>query len=201
MTNSTNLAKGSFRIHNYYTIPTGLPDEVLDSLYKQCQGFEADMKPSTVLATSGGSAGIDESIRISKTYWIPTDHWIANVMAYMIKEANDSLFKVDLTNWAEKIQYTVYDGKGSNYGWHHDTAMSSYQTDKIRKLSISLLLSDPDEYEGGEFQLMLGTRMYSCKFPKGTAIVFPSTLTHRVRPLKSGIRRSLVGWYGGPSWR
>ena len=190
-----------YKLTQFYTVPSGLPDKVLDALCEQCEGFENNMELSTIRSSTRQEQVIDESIRVSKTHWIPTDHWIAAVMAHSVREANNSLFKFNLTRWSERIQYTVYDGKGSNYGWHQDTAASPYNENEIRKLSISLVLSDPDDYEAGELQLLSGKQMSSYRAPKGTAIVFPSPTTHRVRPLKSGIRRSLVGWYGGPPWR
>ena len=184
------------KLVKFYQIPSGLPDEILDSLCKQCESFEEAMEASTLKDHI-----VDESIRISKTHWIPTDHWISGVMAHIVREANDNLFKFDLTCWSAQIQYTVYDGKGSNYSWHEDTALSAYNQNEVRKLSISLLLSDPEDYEGGELQLLSARNMTSYRAPKGTAVIFPSPTVHRVRPLKSGIRRSLVGWYGGPGWR
>ena len=57
------------------------------------------------------------------------------------------------------------------------------------------MLSSKDDYEGGEFQVMMGNKMFSYKMDVGEAIVFPSDCLHRVRPLKSGKRVSLVGWY------
>ncbi|MDA8015328.1 MAG: 2OG-Fe(II) oxygenase, partial [Gammaproteobacteria bacterium] len=64
-------------------------------------------------------------------------------------------------------------------------------------------LSDADEYEGGDFQMH-----YVKAHPpadiirkRGTVLIFPSLLLHRVTPVTSGVRYSLVGWYVGPSWK
>ena len=71
-----------------------------------------------------------------------------------------------------------------------------------RKLSISLLLSEPDEYEGGELQFSYYHKNHgTVKPPAGTGIIFPAWLPHRVKPVKSGIRRSLVGWMDGPLFK
>jgi len=195
-----NPSEDPYKLENFYQVPSGLPEEVLDSLCKQCEGFEETMIPSQVSGPDGKLI-VNENLRISKTHWIPIDHWIAAVMAHIVREANNNLFKVDLTSWANSIQYTVYEGKGSNCGWHVDSASSQLYENEVRKLSISLLLSDPEDYEGGELQLLGARQMTSYRAPRGTAVVFPSSTTHRVRPLKSGIRRSLVGWFGGPGWR
>jgi len=189
----------AFKMGKFYYVPSGLPEEVLDSLCKQCESFEETMITSQVSGPEGELI-VNENLRISKTHWIPNDHWIAAVMAHIVREANNNLFKADLTSWANSIQYTVYEGKGSNYGWHEDSASSQFYENEVRKLSISLLLSDPEDYEGGELQLLGARKMTSYRAPRGTAVVFPSLTTHRVRPLKSGIRRSLVGWFGGPGW-
>jgi PKHD-type hydroxylase len=133
--------------------------------------------------------------------WLDTDHWISGVMAHWIREANRNLYNFDISQWCERIQYTVYDEKDSKYTWHTDSALSSFDKSIVRKLSISLMLSHPEEYEGGELQLMFGNEMFSYRPPAGCAVVFPSTVRHRVRPLKSGVRRSLVGWFGGPLWK
>ena len=195
-----NPSEDPYKLAKFYQVPSGLPEEVLDSLCKQCEGFEETMIPSEVKSKNGEQI-VDENIRISKTHWIHTDHWIAAVMAHIVREANDNLFKLDLTSWSTQIQYTVYEGKGSNYDWHEDSLSSLTHKNEVRKLSISLLLSDPEDYEGGELQLLGARQMTSYRAPRGTAVVFPSLVTHRVRPLKSGIRRSLVGWFGGPGLR
>ena len=71
-----------------------------------------------------------------------------------------------------------------------------------RKLSFSLILSDPSEYEGGQFQIMsYNNKMYEVPQEKGNLIIFDSQAVHRVRPIKSGVRKSLVGWVIGPRWR
>ena len=107
-----------------------------------------------------------------------------------------------MDKWADQIQYTLYEGEGSHYAWHQDTALSSFDPQICRKLSISLLLSDPSEYEGGELQLLYSDkRVVTLKPELGGAVIFPSSVRHRVRKIKSGRRESLVGWYGGPLWK
>jgi PKHD-type hydroxylase len=181
---------------DYYYIPTGIDREVAQVIRNQCKKLE--LKTAGLL-----NEQVDLSVRDSKIAWLPTDNWIAGMLAHFIEVANQEHFKYNLTCWANPIQYTEYSGAGTKYGWHPDIAQSEYRDDEIRKLSISLFLSDPDEYEGGEFQLIHVDRkdMETVKPPMGTAIIFPSTSLHRVRPIKSGKRISLVGWMGGPQFR
>jgi PKHD-type hydroxylase len=69
----------------------------------------------------------------------------------------------------------------------------------LRKISVVIQLSDPTEYEGGELQVMNGEEPYRvCNKEKGSLIMFPSFLLHRVTPVTKGCRRSLVLWISGP---
>ena len=197
--------------HNYYEIPTGIDKEVAASIIRQCtsKGLQpALINQSESVPVEGSSQpsfvmnGLDTSIRVSDIHWIPTDNWIAGMMAHFVHSANQHFFNFDLTNWSENIQYTEYNGPGSKYNWHSDLHPSTYG-EGMRKLSISLMLTSPDEYEGGELQIIHTERkeMVSFRPALGSAIIFPSTSLHRVRPLKSGKRISLVGWMGGPNFK
>ena len=179
---------------SYYFIKSGLPEGVAEIMKKECSGVDIESSLSY-----DGHEG-----RRSLNGWITTDCWISAMMAYYIQYANKILFNYDLTLWSDKIQYTVYNGKGSQYTWHNDMlpVPSSFDNYSVRKLSISLCLSNKSDYEGGEFQIMHDPQlMDTIKMGMGDIIVFPSDLTHRVRPLKSGTRISLVGWYGGPPFK
>ena len=69
----------------------------------------------------------------------------------------------------------------------------------VRKISMTLLLNDPSEFEGGELELMAPGKSASLK--QGHAIIFASFLNHKVNPVTRGIRQSLVCWFGGKSFR
>ena len=114
----------------------------------------------------------------------------------------------------EAIQYTIYN-KGGEYGWHidsfpkykqminKDTGIRSYID---RKVSLTIFLNDPNEYEGGEFDIELysplnNIRYETFKLSKGSVIFFPSSFWHRVRPVTSGVRKSLVIWFLGEPFR
>jgi PKHD-type hydroxylase len=184
--------------NHLYQFTTGINDVVIDSILQESENYE--FKDGRIGPMQGLYA---PKTRKSTISWICPGSWIAGMMSYFINHANTEYFKYDLSNkWADKLQYTVYDKNGDHYGWHTDYQTSSLDRSLIRKLSISLILSDPDEYEGGEFQVLNDTdSMITSKPPKGTALIFPSTLSHRVRPVKSGKRISLVGWYAGPRFK
>jgi PKHD-type hydroxylase len=182
---------------SFYHIPSGIPKEVCEIIKNTC--YEDDTIEDSVVFPN---KIIDTKIRKSKSLWLPTDGWIAGMLSHFIYHSNFNFFHYDLHQWADRIQYTVYEGKGSHYDWHYDTALSSFYENSIRKLSITMMLSEKDEYEGGEFQLMLSPKdMKTFDLNLGDVIIFPSELMHRVRPLKSGTRTTLVGWFGGPPLR
>jgi PKHD-type hydroxylase len=89
------------------------------------------------------------------------------------------------------------DNKGY-YDWHEDsfTPKDGVQ----RKLSISILLSDPSEFEGGELQFK-GIEDRKILTKQGSIVVFPSFIEHRVTPVTKGVRYSAVTWANGPSFR
>jgi PKHD-type hydroxylase len=75
-------------------------------------------------------------------------------------------------------------------------------TERIRKLSFSLQLSDGDDYEGGQFQLMTESgKIYTAPKKRGTLIIFDARANHRVRKVTNGTRKSIVGWIVGPRWK
>jgi PKHD-type hydroxylase len=183
----------------YYHIPTGISPKLANFMKEECLPLEKNLTRGEVFF---GEEQKESSRRKCNVGWIPTSHWIGGIMTSLVKQANDEFFHYDLTKWTDKIQYTVYDSKGSHYGWHTDRRGSESGISKdIRKLSISLLLSNPSEYEGGELQLHGLNYLETLKPEFGQAIIFPANCPHRVRPIKSGVRRSLVGWFGGPRWK
>ncbi len=186
---------------NYYKIPTGITKDVCDIIIKTFENSE--FNESKILNNDTQNSNIvNHNVRKSKHIWLPTDHWISGMMAHFIQCANVNFFNYDLVGWADTIQYTLYENTGSHYTWHVDSANSPFSEFLIRKLSISLLLSSKDDYEGGQFQIMYGPRhMETVQLDAGDAIIFPSDAAHRVRPLKSGKRISLVGWYAGPKFK
>ena len=104
----------------------------------------------------------------------------------------------------EPLQYGEYKS-GGEYGWHKDVHLHPYSDGKIRKISFSVFLNN--DYTGGEFDLEVygpneKTRYIRVdKNRKANCIIFHSDMWHRVRPVKSGIRKSLVGWLIGPQFR
>ena len=155
---------------------------------------------------------IDKKIRISDVVWT-NDQWIYDTIWPFMEEANERAgWKYDI-RYAESMQITRYK-KGGFYYFHkdgksdhlsaYDMPDNEFMHGHVRKLSMTVLLND--NYEGGEFQFAtLNKEKCEISTPefnkKGSIIVFPSDMEHRVAPVTKGIRYSLVTWFLGPPFR
>tara|TARA_R110000824_G_scaffold106903_2_gene252661 strand:+ start:696 stop:1280 length:585 start_codon:yes stop_codon:yes gene_type:complete len=141
--------------------------------------------------------------------------WIKNPLVY--DHTNPYIHKANLLSkwnfqwdWNEAPQFTQY-GKHDFYNWHVDGHTDSYgegpHKGKMRKLSSILLLSEPGkDFEGGEFEIDFDScggkgKKIVTELKKGTFIVFPSFVKHRVKPVTKGIRHSMVLWHLGFPWK
>jgi len=108
--------------------------------------------------------------------------------------ANEARYKMDLHGFGDNIQIGRY-GVGDFYNWHLDSGNHHFSK---RKLSAIVQLSDETDYEGGDIEIItkgLITRA------RGTMIVFPSYMAHRVLAVTKGVRYSAVAWIHGPPYR
>ena len=169
-----------------------------------------DMHDSLVIPATVGLGGtdIDHSFRKSQTtfcYPNNTNQWIFDKLFHLFERTNNEYFDFDLLGF-ESFQYTKYE-PGEYYNYHMDTFMGDCGLNKDailnRKLSMSILLNDPSEFDGGDFQVAIGNpeTPHSYTLEKGHAIFFPSFLLHRVTPITRGIRKSLVVWALGPKFK
>lgn len=140
-------------------------------------------------------------IRVTRTAWIeqvPENKWIYDRMQRIAMALNDMVYHFDLRGFSERFQYTVYHAcEGGHYDWHVDQGPLVVR----RKLSLTLQLSDPAQYEGGELQLYAGNLIETAPKDRGMLIAFPSYVLHRVAPLVSGTRKSVVVWITGPMFK
>jgi len=158
---------------------------------------------TTGKATLMGGTEADEytHIRITRTAWIPPEpdtKWIYDRMQAVVRSLNDRLWQFDIRGFSDAFQYTVYHGtEGGHYDWHVDQG----DMPQARKLSLSLQLTDPSEYEGCELQLHGSRRLQTAPKGRGTLVAFPSYVLHRVTPITSGTRKAVVAWTTGPRFR
>jgi len=183
------------------------------------------------------SENIEKSyVRDSEIAWLD-DKWLYDLFVPLISRANVSAgWNFDLES-GEKFQFTVYK-PGGFYGWHNDSGMCNfskykriipgitpvnengsyppgyvhssdeYKIGRVRKLSCTINLNSPGEYEGGNLKFDYGPhsdgeRFHECTEirPQGSMIVFPSFLEHQVTPVTSGTRYSLVLWSIGQPFK
>ena len=148
-----------------------------------------------------GIDGVKKEFRRSKITWI-NNRDLRNELFEIVQSINVKSFGFDIWNIAD-MQYTIYDGKDEgHYGWHQDDQVSlGPGRVSSRKISLTIQLSDPSEYEGGDFQFYHARELDEEIKEKGTILLFPSSHMHRVTPVTKGIRKSLVAWFEGPHWR
>lgn len=146
----------------------------------------------------------ENSVRKSNIKWMAPEadktEWIYYKLMQQAMEANFNLWKFDLSHIKDAIQYTEYSGEETGgYDWHLDVGPHPLNH---RKISITVQLSDPDDYEGGDLEIWAGGRE-PIKAPrqKGAVVMFPSYLMHRITPVTKGVRKSLVLWVGGTTFR
>jgi PKHD-type hydroxylase len=179
-----------------FEIKSGIDSRIASIIIEETQKYSKEN------GATNKPGSVDISKRDSEILWIPESGWVGGMMSHFVNLANTFSFGYDIQYWGTRIQYTEYNHEGAHYGWHIDTTKSSYRNDHIRKLSISLCLSSKDDYDGGELEIKaLPEEVKKYKMDMGDVVVFPSDMEHRVLPIKSGKRISLVGWYAGPRWK
>lgn len=139
-------------------------------------------------------------VRKSRVSWLTNNKKILDLLYDFVDMANRNAFGVHVYKRAS-IQFTEYHAtEGGHYSWHHDIDWN--RNDGIdRKLSVTVQLSDATDYEGGNFSFSECESPDSSSKQKGTVLVFPSYLSHAVQPVTKGVRKSLVAWFEGPTWR
>ena len=195
-----------------------IPEDIVDIIEKDLSiKFDPEMGDSRLMGDA-----LNKDKRNSQNAWVPTTHWLGGFLWHYIERANRENFLYDLRCIdGESMQYTRY-GAGQFYGWHNDSGLACHykpesvgnrtegrandfvneNTELVRKLSFVLQLSDADDYEGGNLQLLdEGGKSYFAPRKRGTVILFDSRTMHRVLPVKSGLRKSIVGWTVGPRWK
>jgi len=138
---------------------------------------------------------LNNTIRKSTINWIPFDKMqlVYTDINSFIQKTNKNHFGFNDVEITEEAQVSEY-SKGDFYDWHTDTSIDMDKEPPVRKLSMTLLLNDPSEFEGGNLEIA-GKVINPIK--QGHAAIFASFLQHRVTPITKGIRKSLVMWFGG----
>jgi PKHD-type hydroxylase len=144
----------------------------------------------------------ESDVRDSKISWLyPVDkmEFVFRRVTDIVLNLNEKYFKFNLFGLNEGFQFTNYEAPSGKYGKHIDRAINT----SVRKLSISIQLTNPEEYEGGELKLYDGDDKDAIIMDKtqGTLIIFPSYVLHEVMPVTKGTRNSLVTWVTGKQFK
>ena len=143
----------------------------------------------------------DTKMRITTISWIPFKAMpeMYKIIEHSMLQANRNHFGYDGVQITESAQFTEYP-KGGFYDWHMDAEVHCRFEPPVRKVSMTILLSDPSEFVGGDLEFMTEGNKPP-QLLQGQAVFFNSLLRHRVAKIKKGIRRSLVMWFGGPPFK
>ena len=182
--------------NNYYWFNNGFTAEELVEIEKMTSDLEFQ---KAGIGELNETAQVD-SVRKSSVKWCPQNdkwYWVYSKLHDLIVEANDAMWHFDLTHMREQIQYTEYYEGGGHYSWHMDCGIGIQNQ---RKVSVTVQLSGPDEYEGGDLEFNLGKHMKAPR-GKGNVVIFPSFYLHRVTPVTKGTRKSFVLWVGGEPYK
>ena len=181
---------------NYYWYRAGFNKEELEKIYTDLENV-----PFEKATTLDGNS--EKDVRSSRIKWIPKNkqwEWLYQKLMNMAVDANDNLWDFDLISADEKIQYTEYLAEDEgHYTWHQDIGPGMASQ---RKVSITVQLSESDEYEGGDLELWRGgNNIVAAQRGAGVTVLFPSYLMHRVTKVTKGKRRSFVLWVGGQHYK
>ena len=178
----------------YWFWDSTIPVSVCNSIIEYGKSFDSTQ------ASIGFGEGkrIDPNIRNSKIFFFENIHWINGITNQYCALANTSAWNFEISGQQDP-QFTIY-RPGEFYDFHSD---QSDHAPVMRKLSVSINLSDPNTYEGGQFEMDLGEGPFVLEEMnrQGTVIVFPSDTWHRVTPVTKGVRYSLVNWFEGPGFK
>ena len=185
-------------------------DDELKQVIDYCETLE---KIDGTTIGKNGKQDTSNEARVSTIAWAnpkEENQWIFDRFLWVADRLNERFYEFNL-NGFESFQYTVYNANKKNpgeYDYHMDTIMGldkPIEMAETRKLSMSLILSDPDEYEGGEFYIQTGSpdqdKLLKMEQTKGRCLAFPSFMIHGVAPVTKGTRRSIVVWVEGPKFK
>jgi len=144
--------------------------------------------------------GVNTKTRTTTISWIPFKEMqpMYKDINKFIQKANKNHFGFGDIQITEQAQFTEYP-EGGFYDWHMDTDVNMQHEPPVRKISMTLLLSPENQFEGGDLELMTPGKKANMK--QGHAILFASFLNHRVAPVTRGVRQSLVMWFGGEPFK
>ena len=193
----------------FYLFPRAVKPSFCEQIVRDCK--QNILEEATVLNLNKSSRD-DPDNRKTSIHFITDENNKINALVWdFLREANKTQFNYDLT-YFHPIQFGEYKD-GGFYGWHQDEGGIDKSNNEVRKLSLSLILSDPDTFSGGELQFYNGDKPFNNMGEitgeqitndlkaQGSVVVFDSRDWHRVTPVTKGVRHSIVCWTVGPNFK
>jgi PKHD-type hydroxylase len=181
-----------------YTIPNALSDDEIKLIENYAGAYPEQLLKAEIRTEN---EPVDTDYRRTDVMFLSDMEVFSelyNKIFDVVLGVNTTHFRYSL-NYAEVLQYSVY--KGSDLGYydiHADTQLRN-TSGFNRKISFSILLNDPSEFEGGQLLFHASREPFCAEMKKGDMVLFPSFLPHSVSPVTEGVRRTLVGWVCGPN--
>lgn len=189
---------------DWIVIPSFFSADVCNALVQRCAQKEKNFAKVGTNIDGQAQGRIDFEARRSKIAWLNIFdiEEIYNSLMVQIKQVNRTHYNFDISHGISEIQFTEYNSDNyGHYGWHMDVFYRA-QNYHDRKLSVSIQLTDPNTYEGGNLEFdKCDPLPTDLSRPLGSVIIFPSFQYHRVTEVTKGTRYSLVTWIEGPKWR
>ena len=189
-----------------YTITTAEPLLTPQQCDELIRIGQSEPKIKATIGINNKNTKLDERYRKSIISWIPFAKAVPiyQVIRQWMEVTNNNYFGFDTVQLSEQGQYAEY-SKDGFYNWHMDSNTEMAAMPTVRKISMTLLLNDLKDYEGGDIEIFCGETLDSeknkFKLKRGYAVFFASFLLHRVMPVTKGNRKSLVMWFGGSPLR
>jgi len=166
---------------------------------EQCDAIKNACESPLWIQGEVNSGQIDKKLRNVKQQGLMMNEegWPHTRILELMKQANETRYKFNVSGFMNYDAPMIMEyGKGCHYDWHIDVGKSVPN----RKLSFTIQLSKPEDYEGGDLEF-LGTEINKEAFrQQGTCVIFPSFLAHKITKVKSGTRYAIVGWVHGPTY-
>jgi PKHD-type hydroxylase len=211
---SNENRRGYLTYAYYYIIENVFNKSEIIELNDILQNYDHITEKGTVVGKNEKES-IGQNYRNSNVFFVKDSNIIKTYedrIVNTVEEVNKNIFNFELSNYMAP-QYTVYKEE-MYFDWHPDGPFGVLDSRGLnciprdlswRKLSAVLCLTPQDKYTGGDFQIILPNHPNNCintiRMDAGSMILFPSFLSHRVLPVETGTRKTLVYWFCGPRWK
>ena len=187
---------GNIYRHSYWS--NAFDSLQLEDIMAYCETKDEDAKVTTQNSKETGDCFRTATV----TYLEHTEEarFFIEALVGIVRSLNSKIYNFDITGVFERLQYSVYN-VGDHYETWHQDAENPTEEMAPRKISLSLQLSRPEDYEGGELQMGGVRDMQVASKEFGSITLFPSFLPHCITPVTKGIRKSIVMWTSGPTFR